>query len=99
MLKKSLVIMSISAAFFAQAQDISIIRNSIDVYSNSPMVGSSKFNAMGGANGALGGDANSLLTNPAGLGVAIAGGVSGTLSIMGNKNTSSFAGSSASYSN
>ncbi|KPH13495.1 OmpP1/FadL family transporter [Chryseobacterium sp. ERMR1:04] len=99
MLKKSLVIMSISAAFFAQAQDISIIRNSIDVYSNSPMVGSSKFNAMGGANGALGGDANSLLTNPAGLGVAIAGGVSGTLSIMGNKNTSSLAGSSASYSN
>lgn len=91
--------MSISAAFFAQAQDISIIRNSIDVYSNSPMVGSSKFNAMGGANGALGGDANSLLTNPAGLGVAIAGGVSGTLSIMGNKNTSSLAGSSASYSN
>lgn len=99
MLKKSLVIMSISAAFFAQAQDISIIRNSIDVYSNSPMVGSSKFNAMGGANGALGGDANSLLTNPAGLGVAISGGVSGTLSIMGNKNTSSLAGASSSYSN
>ncbi|SHL62828.1 OmpP1/FadL family transporter [Chryseobacterium polytrichastri] len=91
--------MSISAAFFAQAQDISIIRNSIDVYSNSPMVGSSKFNAMGGANGALGGDANSLLTNPAGLGVAISGGVSGTLSIMGNKNTSSLAGASSSYSN
>lgn len=99
MLKKSLVIMSISAAFFAQAQDISIIRNSIDVYSNSPMVGSSKFNAMGGANGALGGDANSLLTNPAGLGVAISGEVSGTLSIMGNKNTSSLAGASSSYSN
>lgn len=91
--------MSISAAFFAQAQDISIIRNSIDVYSNSPMVGSSKFNAMGGANGALGGDASSLLTNPAGLGVAISGEVSGTLSIMGNKNTSSLAGTSASYSN
>ena len=67
MLKKSLVIMSISAAFFAQAQDISVLRNSVDVYSNSQMVGSSKFNAMGGANGALGGDASSLLTNPAGL--------------------------------
>jgi hypothetical protein len=37
------------------------------------MVGSAKFNAMAGANGALGGDANSLLTNPAGLGVAISG--------------------------
>lgn len=91
--------MSISAAFFAQAQDISIIRNSVDVYSSSPMVGSSKFNAMGGANGALGGDASSLLTNPAGLGVAISGEVSGTLTIRGNKNTSSLAGASAEYSN
>ncbi|AZA54148.1 OmpP1/FadL family transporter [Chryseobacterium sp. G0201] len=99
MLKKSLVIMSISAAFFAQAQDISVLRNSVDVYSNSQMVGSSKFNAMGGANGALGGDASSLLTNPAGLGVAISGEVSGTLSIMGNKNTSTLAGASTSYSN
>ncbi|WP_082140528.1 OmpP1/FadL family transporter [Chryseobacterium sp. FH2] len=89
--------MSISAAFFAQAQDVSIIRNSIDAYSSTPMVGSSRFNAMGGANGALGGDANSLLTNPAGLGVAIAGEVSGTLSISNYKNTSSLAGSSVSY--
>jgi hypothetical protein len=69
MLKKSLIVMSISAAFFAQAQDISILRNSIDVYSNTPMFGSSKFNAMAGSNGALGGDASSLLTNPAGLGL------------------------------
>ncbi|MBB4804990.1 hypothetical protein HNP38_000262 [Chryseobacterium defluvii] len=89
--------MSISAAFFAQAQDVSVIRNSIDVYSNSPMVGSSKFNAMAGSNGALGGDANSLLTNPAGLGVAISGEISGTLSVMNNKNTSSLAGSSIKY--
>lgn len=97
MLKKSLVLMSISAAFFVQAQDISIIRNSVDVYSNAPMTGSAKFNAMGGSNGALGGDANSLLTNPAGLGVAISGEISGTLSITNNKNTSSLAGSSFNY--
>jgi hypothetical protein len=97
MLKKSLVIMSVSAAFFAQAQDVSIIRNSLDVYSNSPMIGSSKFNAMGGSNGALGGDASSLLTNPAGLGVAISGEISGTLSILNNKNTTSLAGASREY--
>lgn len=89
--------MSISAAFFAQAQDISVIRNSMDVYSNAPMVGSSKFNAMVGSNGALGGDATSLMTNPAGLGVVISGDISGTLSITNNKNTASLAGSSINY--
>lgn len=89
--------MSISAAFFVQAQDVSLIRNTLDVYSNSQIGGSAKFNAMGGSNGALGGDANSLLTNPAGLGVAISGEVSGTLSVMSNKNTSSYAGSSFGY--
>ncbi|MGO4707931.1 OmpP1/FadL family transporter [Chryseobacterium sp. 2TAF14] len=97
MLKKSLVLIGVTAAFYLQAQDISVIRNSIDVYSNTPMVGSSKFNAMVGSNGALGGDATSLLTNPAGLGVAIAGDVSATLSVTGNKNTSSLAGSSVNY--
>ncbi|WP_082504580.1 MULTISPECIES: OmpP1/FadL family transporter [unclassified Chryseobacterium] len=89
--------MSISAAFFLQAQDVSVIRNTLDVYSNSQIGGSAKFNAMGGSNGALGGDANALLTNPAGLGVAISGEVSGTLSVMSNKNTSSSAGSSFGY--
>jgi len=97
MLKKSLAIMSISAAFFAQAQDVSVIRNTVDVYSNAPNVGSAKFNAMAGSNGALGGDANSLLTNPAGLGVAISGEVSGTLSITSNNNTTSYARSSYGY--
>lgn len=89
--------MSISAAFFAQAQDVSVIRNTVDVYSGSVNVGSAKFNAMAGSNGALGGDANSLLTNPAGLGVAISGEISGTLSITNNKNTSSYLGSSYGY--
>ncbi|MGL6126467.1 OmpP1/FadL family transporter [Chryseobacterium artocarpi] len=97
MLKKSLVLMSISAAFFAQAQDISVIRNSVEIYSNSPNIGSAKFNAMAGSNGALGGDASSLLTNPAGLGVAISGDVSGTISIVSNKNTSTLGGSAVKY--
>lgn len=90
--------MSISAAFFAQAQDVSVIRNTVEAYSSTPMIGTAKFNAMAGSNGALGGDANSLLTNPAGLGVAISGEVSGTLSISGNKNSSSMAGSTLNYS-
>jgi len=89
--------MGVSAAFYLQAQDISVIRNSIDVYSNTPMTGSSKFNAMAGSNGALGGDATALFTNPAGLGVAIAGDASVTLAVGGNKNTSSLAGSSVNY--
>ncbi|WP_258319565.1 OmpP1/FadL family transporter [Chryseobacterium chendengshani] len=89
--------MSISAAFFVQAQDISVIRNSVDVYSNAPMIGSSKFNAMAGSNGALGGDGTTLMTNPAGIGVAIAGDISGTLSVINNKNTASLAGSSIDY--
>ncbi|MCX8531377.1 OmpP1/FadL family transporter [Chryseobacterium luquanense] len=97
MLKKSLVLMGVTAAFYLQAQDISVIRNSIDVYSNTPMTGSSKFNAMAGSNGALGGDATALLTNPAGLGVAIAGDASVTLAVGGNKNTSSLASSSVNY--
>lgn len=74
-----------------------MIRNSTELYSNSPNVGSSKFNAMAGSNGALGGDATSLLTNPAGLGVAISGDASVTLSVNSNKNTSSLAGSSVNY--
>ncbi|WP_295233676.1 hemin receptor [uncultured Chryseobacterium sp.] len=89
--------MSVSAAFFAQAQDVSVIRNTAEIYSGSPNIGSAKFNAMAGSNGALGGDANSLLTNPAGLGVAISGEISGTLSLTNNKNTSSLAGSSFEY--
>lgn len=97
MLKKSLIITSIAAAFFAQAQDISVIKNSVDVYSNTPMIGSARFNAMAGSNGALGGDATALLTNPAGIGVAIAGDLSGTLSIISNKNTSTLGGNSTSY--
>lgn len=96
-MKKTLVLMSVGAAFFLKAQDVSTIQNTADIYSNTQKVGSAKFNAMAGSNGALGGDATSLLTNPAGLGVAISGDASITLGISGNKNTTSLNGNSFSY--
>ena len=99
MIKKSLVIVSISAAFYLQAQDVSVISNALDVYSNTQNTGSAKYSAMVGANGALGGDANSLLTNPAGLGVAISGEVNFTPMIGTYKNTSSLNGNSIDYKN
>lgn len=99
MIKKSLFILSISAAFFADAQDISVLRNTIEVYSNNNFGGSARFNAMAGSNGALGGDANSLLTNPAGLGVAISSEVSGTLAVGNYNNSATFAGAGIDYNN
>lgn len=97
MIKKSLMILSISAAYFANAQDISTIRNTAEVYSNSSLNGTSKYNSMAGSMGALGGDFSVLNSNPAGIGVSIAGEVSGTLSIEGSKNTTSYAGKSLDY--
>lgn len=99
MIKKSLALLSISAAFFVQAQDVSTIRNSVDVYSDNSMVGSAKFNSMAGSNGALGGDATSLMNNPAGIGVAIASNISATLSFQNYKNTSTIANSKLNYNN
>lgn len=91
--------MSLSAACFLQAQDVSVITNTMDVYGNSVMKGNAKFDAMAGANGALGGDANSLLTNPAGLGVAISGEVSLSLNIHNYENKTTLGGKSLSYDN
>lgn len=96
MIKKSLAILSISAAFFAQAQDVSTVRNAYDVY-GSPLNGTSRYNAMAGANGALGGDISSLNNNPAGLGVAITSDISGTLLVQANKNSSQIFGNSTDY--
>ncbi|AZI19998.1 OmpP1/FadL family transporter [Chryseobacterium taklimakanense] len=92
MIKKSLAILSISAAFYAQAQDASVLKNSVDVYSNTGLNGSSKYNAMAGAMGALGADASVLNSNPAGIGVAIASDLSGTLSINNSKITTGLFG-------
>lgn len=99
MLKKSLMVCSISAAFFLQAQDVSTIRNTVDVYSNGTLKASAKYNSMAGSNGALGGDGTSLLNNPAGLGVAISGSMSGTLLVENYKNTSNLNGSAIDYNN
>ena len=89
MFKKSLTILSIASAFYLQAQDVSIIRNSVDVYSANPLTGSAKFNAMAGSMGALGGDLSAINTNPASVGVFITGNISGTLAI-NNSNNSGF---------
>lgn len=97
MIKKSLAVMTVAAAFFAQAQDASLVRNSVDIYSNNSINGSSKFNSMAGSMGALGGDVSVLNTNPAGIGVAIAGDLSGTLNISNSKNTTSLSGNAYDY--
>ena len=97
MVKKSLLVLSISVAYFANAQDVSTIRNTIDVYSNSSLNGSSKYNAMAGSMGALGGDVSVLNSNPAGIAVSIASEFSGTLFIESNTNKTSYGGSTFDY--
>ena len=97
MIKKSFIILGISAAYFANAQDISILRNTAEVYSNSSLTGTAKYNAMAGSMGALGGDFSVLNSNPAGIGVSITSEISGTLAIQNNKNVSSLAGQSIDY--
>lgn len=97
MFKKSLTILSIASAFYLQAQDVSIIRNSVDVYSANPLTGSAKFNAMAGSMGALGGDLSAINTNPASVGVFITGNISGTLAVNNSKTTSSFSNAASSY--
>lgn len=98
MIKKHMILWSVSAMFFAYAQDVSTIRNTVDVYSNSSFNGSAKYNAMVGSMGALGGDFSSLNSNPAGIGVSIASEVSATLSIQNSKNTTTLFGKSNNFS-
>lgn len=97
MIKKSFIILGVSAAYFANAQDISTLRNTADVYSNSASTGSAKYNAMVGSMGALGGDFSVMNTNPAGVGVSITSEISGTLAIQNSKNATSLAGKSLDY--
>lgn len=97
MIKKSLMILSISAAYFANAQDVSTIRNTAEVYSNSSLNGSSKYNSMAGSMELLGGDFSVLNSNPAGIGVSIASEISGTLSVGNSKNSTSLYGSTMEY--
>lgn len=97
MIKKSLMILSISAAYFANAQDVSTIKNNAEVYSNSSLSGSAKYNSMAGSMGALGADFSVLNSNPAGIAVSIASELSGTLYLENNKNTTSYGGNSTAY--
>ncbi len=99
MIKKSLAVLTVAAVFFAQAQDVSTLKNTVDVYSNSSLGSSAKWNAMAGSAGALGGDATALMNNPAGLGVAISSNIGGTLGVSNYKNVSTSGSSSASFSN
>ena len=52
MIKKTFIVLGVAAAYFANAQDISTIRNTAEVYSNSVSNGSAKYNAMAGSMGA-----------------------------------------------
>lgn len=99
MIKKSFAVLGVAAAFFAQAQDVSTLKNAMDVYSDKSVGASAKYDAMAGSNGALGGEATSLLTNPAGLGVAIASNITGSLSVNSYDNSSRMGSNTLSYSN
>lgn len=82
------MVTALAAAYFMNAQDVSTIRNTADVYSNSSMNGSAKYNAMAGSMGALGGEYSVINSNPAGIGVSIANDFSATLGIESQKNNS-----------
>lgn len=93
MLKKTFVLLSIPISFvYLKAQDISVITNTVDVYSSNPINGTAKFNSMAGSIGALGGDISSANVNPAGIGVFITNDLNLTLGVHSNKNTTTFAG-------
>ena len=98
MLKKTFLLLSVPISLvYLKAQDVSVITNTMDVYSNNSINGTSKYNAMAGSMGALGGDISSASVNPAGIGVFITSDVNLTLGINNNKNTSSLAGASSAY--
>lgn len=97
MIKKSALVLGLTAAFYLQAQDVSVIKNTTEVYSNPSELGTAKYNAMAGAMGALGGDISSINSNPAGLGVFITGDMGATLNIHNTTNTSTLAGKSINY--
>ncbi len=98
MIKNSFLLLSISAAFFVQAQDVSTIRNTTEIYSNTNLNGSAKYQSMAGSIGALGGDVSALNVNPAGIGVAITGDISGTLAVQNSKNSTVLHSTKSNYS-
>lgn len=98
MIKNSKAVILLAASFsLVKAQDISTIRNTVDVYSNTNTPGSAKYQAMAGSMGALGGELSSINSNPAGLGVFIANDIQGTLTIDQSKNSSKYNGRTIDY--
>ena len=97
MVKKIGSVLSLCAMLVVQAQDISTIRNTTEVYSNNASNGSSKYQGMAGSMGALGGDYSVLHSNPAGLGVSVANDVSVTLGLNNYKSKTTFSGQTADY--
>lgn len=100
MIKKVSIIAFLSMGALYFAQDVSVIRNTSDLYSGNNFGGTTKYNSMAGSMGALGGDLSSISSNPAGVGVFITGDLSATLSVQNNKNNSTLFGKSfeSSYS-
>ncbi|OPB89046.1 OmpP1/FadL family transporter [Elizabethkingia ursingii] len=95
--KKIVLLMSLPAALFLHAQDVSEIRNAATVYGNNMTQGTAKYMGMAGSMGAIGGDVSAVSVNPAGIGVYITGDFQGTLGINSYKNTSTLNNSSLSY--
>lgn len=95
--KKIVLLLSVPAALYLHAQDVTEIRNAASVYGNNMTQGSAKYMGMAGSMGAIGGDISAANVNPAGVGVYITGDFQGTLAINSYKNTSSLSGNSLSY--
>ncbi len=85
MTKRLTLLLSVSAVMFLQAQDVSVITNTVDLYSNSQAVGSARSMGMAGAMGAIGGDITASDVNPAGTGVFITSDLHATLGIVNDK--------------
>lgn len=100
MIKKTslLAFLSLGAMYFAQ--DVSLIKNTAEIYSSGNFGGTAKFNSMAGSMGALGGDVSSISINPAAAGVFITGDLTATFNVQNNKNNATLFGKSfeSSYS-
>lgn len=94
MKRKIYSILALLGVVYVSAQDVSVIRNTVGVYSDGASNGSARYLAMAGSMGALGGETSLIGTNPAGVAVNIVGDVSMTLSTSVNKNKSSLFGTS-----
>ncbi len=71
--KKIVLLLSVPAALYLHAQDVTEIRNAASVYGNNMTQGSAKYMGMAGSMGAIGGDISAANVNPAGVGVYITG--------------------------